>query len=329
MSPRRARRPAAARARGEPRARRHRRVALRRPRRRDQHHAPPAPGAGRRGDPPRPRPLGRGDRRGRGPGGRARRRGVVLPGRPHGVLPLPGRAAARARRGRTCACTAAAAARSRPRRRARSQAHGVARIFSPEDGRALGLEGMIRSLLDECRGAPRARRRRRARRALAGEPGSRSRARSRWLEAARRGRRRGRGAARGARGARARAPRRPWSASPAPAAPASRASSTSSCCALRRDAPGRARSALLLVDPTRRRTGGALLGDRIRMNAIHGPRVFVRSLATRRAHLALSRTVGDALRVLQAAGFDLSSSRPRASGRATPRSSISSTSRST
>src|SRR5262249_48580557 len=59
------------------------------------------------------------------------------------------------------------------------------------------------------------------------------------------------------------------------------------------------------VDPTRRRTGGALLGDRIRMNAIHGPNVFVRSLATRRAHLALSRTVGDALCVLQAADYDL------------------------
>ena len=41
------------------------------------------------------------------------------------------------------------------------------------------------------------------------------------------------------------------------------------------------------------------------MNAIHGPRIFVRSLATRRAHLALSRTVGDALRVLQAADYDL------------------------
>ena len=62
---------------------------------------------------------------------------------------------------------------------------------------------------------------------------------------------------------------------------------------------------LLLVDPSRRRSGGALLGDRIRMNAIHGARIFARSLATRRAHLALSRAVGDAVRVLQAADFDL------------------------
>jgi methylmalonyl-CoA mutase len=67
----------------------------------------------------------------------------------------------------------------------------------------------------------------------------------------------------------------------------------------------RRRIGCLLVDPTRRRSGGALLGDRLRMNAIHGPGVFVRSLATRQAHLALSRSVADALRVLQAADYDL------------------------
>ena len=73
---------------------------------------------------------------------------------------------------------------------------------------------------------------------------------------------------------------------------------------LRRDAPA-LRIALLLVDPTRRRSGGALLGDRIRMNAIGGREVFVRSMATRRAHLSLSAAVGDALAVLRSAGFDL------------------------
>ena len=61
---------------------------------------------------------------------------------------------------------------------------------------------------------------------------------------------------------------------------------------------------LLLVDPTRRRSGGALLGDRIRMNAIYGDGVFARSLATRQAHLALSQSVRDGIRVLQAAGYD-------------------------
>jgi len=62
---------------------------------------------------------------------------------------------------------------------------------------------------------------------------------------------------------------------------------------------------VLSIDPTRRTSGGALLGDRLRMNAIRPPHVFVRSLATRRAHLALSSAVADGVRVLQAANFDL------------------------
>lgn len=65
------------------------------------------------------------------------------------------------------------------------------------------------------------------------------------------------------------------------------------------------RFAVLSVDPTRRRTGGALLGDRIRMNSAHGPRVFMRSMATRRAHLATSESVRDALLALRAAAYDL------------------------
>ena len=63
--------------------------------------------------------------------------------------------------------------------------------------------------------------------------------------------------------------------------------------------------AVLSVDPTRRKTGGALLGDRIRMNAARDPRVFLRSMATRRANAATSPAVADGLAVLQAAGFDL------------------------
>jgi isobutyryl-CoA mutase len=63
--------------------------------------------------------------------------------------------------------------------------------------------------------------------------------------------------------------------------------------------------AVLSVDPTRRRSGGALLGDRIRMNALPHPRGFMRSMATRQAHRALSRAVADGIDVLKAAGFDL------------------------
>lgn len=63
--------------------------------------------------------------------------------------------------------------------------------------------------------------------------------------------------------------------------------------------------AIVSVDPSKRKTGGALLGDRIRMNSIRNERVYMRSLATRQSNLALSRHVDDAILVLQAAGFDL------------------------
>src|SRR6058998_998667 len=65
------------------------------------------------------------------------------------------------------------------------------------------------------------------------------------------------------------------------------------------------RIAVLSVDPTRRKTGGALLGDRIRMNAIHSPGIFMRSLATRDAGAELSAAIGDAIAACKAAGFDL------------------------
>ncbi|MEE9281804.1 MAG: methylmalonyl-CoA mutase family protein [Myxococcota bacterium] len=73
---------------------------------------------------------------------------------------------------------------------------------------------------------------------------------------------------------------------------------------LRTEEPSRS-IGVLSVDPTRRRSGGALLADRLRMNAIEPPHVFVRSFATRQAHLALSRAIVDGIRVLQAADFDL------------------------
>ncbi len=63
--------------------------------------------------------------------------------------------------------------------------------------------------------------------------------------------------------------------------------------------------AIISVDPTKRKTGGALLGDRIRMNAIFNPRIYMRSLATRQSNLALSRYVRDAIDIVRAAGFDL------------------------
>ncbi|MCQ5363488.1 methylmalonyl-CoA mutase family protein [Anoxybacillus salavatliensis] len=63
--------------------------------------------------------------------------------------------------------------------------------------------------------------------------------------------------------------------------------------------------AILSVDPTKQKTGGALLGDRIRMNAISSPRVYMRSLATRSSRSELSLAIQDAIEVVKAAGFDL------------------------
>ncbi|MFC1694512.1 methylmalonyl-CoA mutase family protein [Pseudomonadota bacterium] len=65
------------------------------------------------------------------------------------------------------------------------------------------------------------------------------------------------------------------------------------------------RIAVLAVDPTRRRTGGALLGDRIRMNALRNEKIYMRSMATRRANLSTSAILQDAISFLKSAGFDL------------------------
>jgi len=63
--------------------------------------------------------------------------------------------------------------------------------------------------------------------------------------------------------------------------------------------------AIISSDPSRRKTGGALLGDRIRMNAINSPRVYMRSVATRQSNAEIPEFLGDAINVAKAAGFDL------------------------
>ncbi len=77
----------------------------------------------------------------------------------------------------------------------------------------------------------------------------------------------------------------------------------------RHDQGDRLNIAVLAVDPSRRKSGGALLGDRIRMNAIepwvNGPRVFMRSLATRDADTEVSASLPDAIAACRVAGFDL------------------------
>jgi methylmalonyl-CoA mutase len=78
---------------------------------------------------------------------------------------------------------------------------------------------------------------------------------------------------------------------------------------LRLDQGDRLRIAVVSIDPSRRKSGGALLGDRIRMNAIgpwrDGPRVFMRSLATREAGSEISEALPDVLAAIRLAGFDL------------------------
>ena len=62
---------------------------------------------------------------------------------------------------------------------------------------------------------------------------------------------------------------------------------------------------IISVDPSKRKTGGALLGDRIRMNAIRSKRVYMRSMATRQSNLAVSKHIHDAVNILKAAHYDL------------------------
>lgn len=62
---------------------------------------------------------------------------------------------------------------------------------------------------------------------------------------------------------------------------------------------------IISVDPSKRKTGGALLGDRIRMNAIRNERVYMRSMATRQSNLAVSKYIHDAVNILKAAQYDL------------------------
>ena len=177
--------------------------------------------------------------------------------------------------------------------------YGVTRIYSPEDGRRLGLQGMINELVEQSDFDP-----------IEGDDGIPG-----GLEALRRGE--PRALARAITLAEAgRAPTLPDGSADlgAGAAPvlgitgtggAGKSSFTDEL--VRRylsDFPTH-RVAVLSVDPTRRRTGGALLGDRIRMNSIGTDRAFMRSLATRDSGSEVSAALGPAIALCRAAGFSL------------------------
>ncbi len=185
------------------------------------------------------------------------------------------------------------------------QAYGVARLYTPDDGRAMGLQGMIDDVLTRCDFEKRcpdfapllARLPERDPATIGGlitiaenfpEAGDRLRAQLAALPA-----RNGNGGA---------LPRVLGITGTGGSGKSSVVDEL-----VRRflsDTTGQT-IALLSVDPSKRKSGGALLGDRIRMNAIDDPRVYMRSLATRQANLALSKHVGEAIEVCRSAGFDL------------------------
>ena len=195
-------------------------------------------------------------------------------------------------------------------------AHGVTRIYSPEDGRALGLRGMIDDMIARCdAGAYRAvppdsldrlaagDRRALARVITAIEDGFIEPA---MLAAIREG----------ASAPRATMPRASATCAASPASPpvvgitgtggSGKSSLTDELVRrLRLDQRDSLRIAVIAVDPSRRKTGGALLGDRIRMNAINHPNVYMRSLATRTSGREVPAAFADVLAATRIAGFDV------------------------
>ncbi|MBC7172293.1 MAG: cobalamin B12-binding domain-containing protein, partial [Polyangiaceae bacterium] len=182
------------------------------------------------------------------------------------------------------------------------EAYGVARLFSPEDGRSLGLDGMIAAIIRECRAS--------LPRTIDGclgrlgpdDPAAVARVIS-FLEGS--GPPEEIARVRDALTRRAAERNAPKIVGFTGTGGAGKSSVVDEITRrIRRDFAS-ARLALLLVDPSRRSSGGALLGDRIRLNSIHDGAVYVRSMGTRKASAALSESVDDALLVLSAAGFDL------------------------
>ena len=181
-----------------------------------------------------------------------------------------------------------------PREIQQLEARGVEKIFSPEDGRRLGLQGMIDRMISACDFDPIQ---------VAGEvdadgliarnPGAIARAIT-TIEQGNKPQL---------------PPKQPASIAPVigiTGTGGAGKSSVSDELLIRflNDFP-ELNIAILAVDPTRRRSGGALLADRIRMNSLVNSRVYMRSLATRNQHSELSEAIPDTVRALRATGFDL------------------------
>ncbi|RZT87363.1 methylmalonyl-CoA mutase [Pseudonocardia sediminis] len=174
---------------------------------------------------------------------------------------------------------------------------GVSRIFSPEDGQRLGLPGMINLMIRECDVDLSAEPPSSYDGVFSGEPATLARA----LTMAEAGKLPDEVHSRVESADRA---------VPVLGITGTGGSGKSSLTdelvrRFRLDQEDKLRIAVLAVDPTRRKGGGALLGDRIRMNSLSGDRVFFRSLATRGTEGSLPERLGDTIAVLKAASFDL------------------------
>ena len=181
--------------------------------------------------------------------------------------------------------------------------YGVARIFSPEDGQKLGLQGMINEIVAACdvdlaKELPAD-----FTTLTSGDRFTRTRALARIITGLEAGT----------------VPAKTHDALLAAAAKvkvptlgvtgtggAGKSSLTDELVRrFRLDQHDRLRIAVISIDPSRRKSGGALLGDRIRMNAIEHPNIYMRSLATREAGSEVSAALGDAIAACKVAGYDL------------------------
>lgn len=177
-------------------------------------------------------------------------------------------------------------------------ARGVARIFSPEDGQRYGLPGMVNLMIRECdrEPAPEVN-------DIAGVINGDETALAQVITAAERGRL---SEADRAKLATAAATRTASVLGITGTGGAGKSSLTDELLQrVRRDHNDTVKVGVLAIDPSRRRGGGALLGDRIRMNAIASGVVYFRSLATREANSETPACLSDAILVLKAAGYDL------------------------
>jgi methylmalonyl-CoA mutase len=186
------------------------------------------------------------------------------------------------------------------------QAYGVARIYSPEDGQRMGLQGMIGEMVMRCDGdlsgyAPR------QIAAIRGGTEKHWRALAQLITALENGK--ASAELRSALAAEASEARTPVVGITGTGGAGKSSLTDELIRRLRLDQDDRLRVAVISIDPSRRKSGGALLGDRIRMNAIgpwrQGQRVFMRSLATRDFGSEISQALPDVLAACKAAGFDL------------------------